>query len=66
MLSQKMFRFSKLSVRYKVTDTSKQALKDCDYLLHLLYFFSFHLLVKLFTLPAVFALVNKDFQTNYN
>ena len=42
---------------------SVRALKDCAYLLHKLFFF--YLVVKLFTLPAVFCLVNKDLQNHY-
>ena len=45
---------------------SKRALKDCECTYWIFYyFFIFHLIVKLFTLPAVFGLVNKELQYLY-
>jgi len=55
-LSGEVIRFWK---KMELAVLSKLALKDCVCLLHC---FSFHLLVQLFTLPAVLDLVNKDLQ----
>ena len=46
---------------FSVVVLTKRALKDCLFIA--LFIFSFYLLVKLFTLPELIALVNKDLQT---
>ena len=54
-------RFRSYDSRMCVVVLSKRALKDLS-IYCTFYFFSFYLLVKLFTLPELIVLVNKDLQ----